>query len=49
MGQKFRPFVGDTIENPWWDALDSAGVLKDVTELVDAFLRTVRDSDSLGG
>ena len=26
-----------------------SGVLKDVTELVDAFLRTVRDSDSLGG
>ena len=49
MGQKFKPFEGDTIENLWWDALDSAGVLKDVTELVDAFLRTARDRDSFSG
>lgn len=45
--KSFRPFEGDKAENLWWDVLVSAGMLNDVTELVDAFLRPDNDKDSL--
>lgn len=45
--RSFKPLEGDKAENLWWEVLGSTGVLNDVTELVDAFLRPVNDNESL--